>query len=424
LTAGTSVATKLTVPAGEVITTPFMWAPILSGSTISGGTFLPAGTIDEFNVPSYNGPGLIAAGPGGNVWFTLAAGGVLAYLNPTTGLVTDPAYAPQSFVIAGLTTGPAPTDDLYLTDDVHDQIGEVTSIGQPIITFGPATGSSAPLDQPLGITTDAHGSLWFTEYAENEIGEAQVMPAPQSLTALQTTSTLQLTSSATVYYTGESVTYIATVSGAAPTGIVTFFVDGVQQPPVALNPISPTESEGLLSLVVVNPGSQNVTAVYDGDFFNTTSSGILPPPSDGPTVLAVQRYGVHDQATSLVLTFSTQLDATAAMNPANYRLVSAIGLPIGISKASYNATSDTVTLRLKRKLSLHRVYELTVTGTGPAGLIGTSGLFLDGAGDGSPGSDYATSITGGDLVAPKTRETNPRQNRVKEAVSRVERTRT
>ncbi len=123
------------VPAGETITTPDGMTYV-SGSAVPGPN-LPAGTITEFTVPSGNGPGSIVQGPGGNIWFTLDDGGVLAYLNPVTGTITDPAYPQQSFVVAELASGVGPNYDLYLTDDVHNQIGEVSSIGQPIITLGP-----------------------------------------------------------------------------------------------------------------------------------------------------------------------------------------------------------------------------------------------------------------------------------------------
>ncbi len=403
------------VAAGEAITTPD-GTTYLAGTAIAAPT-LPAGTITEFTIPAGNGPSVIAPGPGDNIWFALDGGGVLAYLNPETGAITDPAYSPQSFVIAGLASGPAPNYELYLTDDVHNQIGEVISIGQPIITFGPDTGSSQPpLDQPLGITVDANGTVWFTEYAGNEIGAAQISAQSAATTVLQAASAVQLSPSVSAAYPGETVEFTAVVvpsSGTTnPTGYVTFFVNGQQQPPVALSPVSREDtSSATLSIVIVNPGSQTITAVYDGDFNYATSSQSIILQGDGPTILYVHRYGVHDHPTSLVLGFSEQLVASVATNSANYLLMSAMGLPIKIASASYDSTDNTVMLRLKKKPNLHRVYELTVIGTAPGGLVGTSGLFLDGASNGSPGSDYATSITGRDLVLLKANDADPRQYR-------------
>jgi hypothetical protein len=126
----------------------------------------------------------------------------------------------------------------------------------------------------------------------------------------------------------------------------------------------------------------------------------------------------------LVLPISGQLDPGAATNATNYELMSAMGLPIGIAQADYNSANDTVTVHLKRRLDLHRSYELTVIGTGLGGLAGASGLLLDGAGSGSPGSDYATSITGGNLVLPKSKRADLRQDQAKAKLSLVDRRRT
>jgi hypothetical protein len=45
-------------------------------------------------------------------------------------------------------------------------------------------------------------------------------------------------------------------------------------------------------------------------------------------------------------------------------------------------------------LNLHRRYTLTINGTTSSGLKNPSGDLLDGAGNGQPGSDYVTTITG------------------------------
>jgi hypothetical protein len=48
-----------------------------------------------------------------------------------------------------------------------------------------------------------------------------------------------------------------------------------------------------------------------------------------------------------------------------------------------------------QRLDLHRLYTLTVVGTG---VRGSTGIFLDGAAMGHPGSDYVTTVDAGDLV--------------------------
>jgi hypothetical protein len=65
---------------------------------------------------------------------------------------------------------------------------------------------------------------------------------------------------------------------------------------------------------------------------------------------------------------------------------------IPIRSASYDAATETVTLRPVHRLPLRRTYMLTVLGTPPGGLTDTGGVFLDGAGTGRPGSDYVAVI--------------------------------
>jgi Big-like domain-containing protein len=110
---------------------------------------------------------------------------------------------------------------------------------------------------------------------------------------------------------------------------------------------------------------------------------------DGPTVLNVERMGVHEQSTTLVLKFNQPLDPVRAESLDNYQLTSAQGRPIRILQADYDSSAATVTLYPVVRLSLRGRYKLTVNGTGD-GLTDTSGLLLDGAGTGQPGSNYVT----------------------------------
>ncbi len=61
---------------------------------------------------------------------------------------------------------------------------------------------------------------------------------------------------------------------------------------------------------------------------------------------------------------------------------------IPIVSAVYNPLADTVTLHIAHPPYLFRRYELVVNGMPPAGLASPSGTFLDGQGNGTPGSDY------------------------------------
>jgi hypothetical protein len=64
----------------------------------------------------------------------------------------------------------------------------------------------------------------------------------------------------------------------------------------------------------------------------------------------------------------------------------------------YDSATQTVTLTPARRLNRHRVYQLTITGTGPSGVADTHGNLLDGRGNGEPGSDFVTTVTASNLV--------------------------
>jgi hypothetical protein len=133
-----------------------------------------------------------------------------------------------------------------------------------------------------------------------------------------------------------------------------------------------------------------------------------------PTVVVLQRFGIHRHPTTLVVTFSKPLNATTAESRANYLLVSAgpdhrFGTrddgAIGISSIQYDAASRTVTIRPTHRLPLHRRFQLTILGTPPSGLKDTAGFFLDGAGTGKEATNYVVIITDKLLVPPIVHKT-------------------
>ena len=129
----------------------------------------------------------------------------------------------------------------------------------------------------------------------------------------------------------------------------------------------------------------------------------------GPTVLSVQRHGVHYQLTTLIVTFNRPMDAASAEDLANYRLVSAgpdhrFGTrddrAVRIRTIQYDAAARTVTIRPAHRLPLRRRFQLTILGTPPTGLKDTAGFFLDGAGTGQEGTNYVIVISDKLLVPP------------------------
>jgi hypothetical protein len=122
-----------------------------------------------------------------------------------------------------------------------------------------------------------------------------------------------------------------------------------------------------------------------------------------PTVVSLQRFGVHGAPVQLVVTFSQPMDPLRASNPANYLLSStsldhryftALNLTTDlITSATYDLANQTVTLTPVKRLPLNRGQELIVNGQ-PGGLANQQGVLLDGNSTGKPGSNYI-AIFGG-----------------------------
>ena len=129
----------------------------------------------------------------------------------------------------------------------------------------------------------------------------------------------------------------------------------------------------------------------------------IPAAVTPPTVTNLQRFGVHLEPTTIVLTFSEPMDANRAGTLANYTLVATShgrDRVIRLLVANYDAVARTVTLVPSQSLNLHLVYRLTVNGMSPNGLTNTSGVLLDGNGDGNPGGNYVADLRGFGLDKP------------------------
>ena len=300
---------------------------------------------------------------------------------------------------ADITTGP--DGNLYFTEPGVNEIGQLNpaEIGQlnatkPLFTqlVIPTADSGA-----TGITAGPDGNVYFTETAANKIGEVVI--------STTTATTTTLTAAPNPSIPGISVTFTATVAAASgtPTGTITFSIDGVAQAPVKLTLFN-GQAQASFSTSSLGLGDHTIVATYSGGpgFAPSTSSpltqAIVNPVLDGPIVLKLQHFGVHDHPTTLVLTFDKPLEPASAQNLRNYRLVNPHGRPARIIAAVYQPSTLTVTLHPAQRLDIHRTYTLTVVGTPPNGVRDTTGKLLDGAGTGHPGSNFVTEVTIANLV--------------------------
>ncbi len=249
-------------------------------------------------------------------------------------------------------------------------------------------------------------------------GNAEFGPSSASLptqTVVAAASSVVLTASPNPSSSGDAVDLTATVTsatGGAVGGSVAF-VEGTTILGFAQVGAGGRATLALSSLPV---GSSAIAAVYSGDAGHSRAASnkvvqvVEPASTVAPTVLALRRYGFHAQPTILSLAFSAALEAISAQNVNNYHiaLLNRFGRPvrghtIRIREAIYNPSTFSVTLVPAQRLDIHYRYQLTVNGTTSTGVRGISGLLIDGAGTGRPGSDYTAVIDRSTLAGPVPR---------------------
>jgi hypothetical protein len=143
-------------------------------------------------------------------------------------------------------------------------------------------------------------------------------------------------------------------------------------------------------------------------------------------VVDLRRFGFHAQPTMLVLSFDTALDPARAQDPNNYqvfqpgrdrRIGTGDDVAVSVRSATYDATANTVTLAVAKRLSVFVQNRLVARGTGAGAIAGANGNLLDGDGNGQAGGDFtasfgreilAGSVINGSLVEGSTNGRPPR----------------
>ncbi|MDG3004921.1 Ig-like domain repeat protein [Paludisphaera mucosa] len=240
--------------------------------------------------------------------------------------------------------------------------------------------------------------------------------APPTTPGLTSTQVLVTPSPATVGQSLKLTAIVMAEGGVLPTGGVTFVVDGVDRSTVALANVG-GRATAVLTIAGLAEGTHQVSARYAGDAAFAASASatstvqVLAAAADvaGPVVTSVERYGFHNQPTSLVLRFNEDLDPAAASNAANYqilgpgrdgRLGTRDDRPIPLRDAVYDAATRSVTLRPTERLYLYGRSLLAVRAGVGAGVVDLAGNALDGDGDGRPGGDFVSVVDRTKLAGP------------------------
>ena len=336
----------------------------------------------------------------------------------------NPSTPGQQVTFTAIVTAPAyqgtPTGTVTFTIDGQAE----TPV--PIAVFG-------GLDQaqfPISTLTAGQHSV-SAAYS----GDTNVSPSSGSLPTQSVNSpnshatTTTLTASLNPSTVGQQVTFTAVVTApgfqGTPTGTVTFTIDGQAETPVPLTVVGGVD-QAQFPISTLTVGEHTISATYNGNGSFATSTLVtpstqmvdgqsstpvstpknlvpstdptVPASSSAPTVVLLQRFGVHMHPTVVVVTFSSALDPTTAQDVRNYRIVGPAGRRIAINSAVYDQTTNAVALHPHEKINLHHNYQLTVMGSGPGDVASVADTLLDGAGDGDPGSNYVATLNWKNVV--------------------------
>jgi hypothetical protein len=289
------------------------------------------------------------------------------------------------------------TDSTYNGNSASVEGGGIDNSGTVSITYSTFSGNSASMGG--GIANSAKASIVDTIVAGNT----------ESGTSAASDIGGDVTGSYDLIGTGGS----GGIIGGQDGNIVLSSLTGLGLSALGDNG-GPTQTMALL------PGSPAINAGVSVPSVTTDQRGVPRPQGNAPdigafevqfppTVLRVERHGVHLQPTTLLVILSQPMDAIPADTLANYSLVSAgpdhrLGTrddrPIRIRSVQYDTVTNTVTLRPFHRLPLRGTYRLTIRGIPTTGLTGTDGLYLDGAGTGQEGTNYVATINRKSLVLP------------------------
>ena len=171
-------------------------------------------------------------------------------------------------------------DSVTFTATVAATSGGGTPTGTVTFTVGGTAQSPVPLDgsgQATYTTASMAGGSQTIEAAYS--GDTTYTTSANTLTQTvdQIGTTTALASSQNPSNGGDSVTFTATVAAASgggtptPTGTVTFTVDGVAQPPAAVD----GSGQASFATDALAPGAHTIDAAYSGDAAYTVSSDTL-----------------------------------------------------------------------------------------------------------------------------------------------------
>jgi Bacterial Ig-like domain (group 3)/Right handed beta helix region/Bacterial Ig-like domain len=274
-----------------------------------------------------------------------------------------------------------------------------------------------------------------SEFAKSILVGTTVPPA----SPIATTTTLTVSPNPST--AGQPITMTATVTasdGSSPTGDVTFIVDNIRLAPAVPLQVVGGQDVATFETSSLTPASYVISAEYAGSsvYMEGVSNSVgqivqsapvvaPPPPVIAPTVTQVNWFDNRASATTIAISFSEAINLASAQNTSDYTILTAGrhgqfggegSKRIRVTKAVYDAGSQTVTLDPSRRLNINHRYELIVSGQAPKGVASANAVMLDGADNGQPGTNYVGVLDKQNLILDPPNP--PRPNLAAAAVAR------
>jgi hypothetical protein len=337
-------------------------------------------------------PPVPAAGTGGTYPLTITAANiVLPNATQSFTLTVNQAAAITSAGITTFTAGKFGTFTVTTTGFPTSALSETGALPPGVTFVDDGNGTATLAGTPAAGIVGAYG-VAFT--ATNGVDSTQSF----TLILAAAEPTVTGLSPITGHSAGDT---LVTIHGTDFTGatVVDFGTNAATGVTVVnattITAVSPAGT-GVVNVTVTTLGGTSASSPAD----QFTYVHVVAP----PTGMSLVRFGFRNQPTSLVMTFSSALDATAAQNVNNYQIVGLgargrIGKRIRVRAAVYDPATLTVTVDPAQRLSLHKLYRLTVNGMTPGGLTGATGVPLAGQG-GVSGTNYVEVISGKILAGP------------------------
>ena len=183
--------------------------------------------------------------------------------------------------------------------------------------------------------------------------------------------------SATIVGTSGPVTAsLVGLDGTPTQSIASFNLPALGTGALALDATISSAGQGTVTVVV--------KSLTTGQETTLVASISAAAGNDGPKVTLVQRYGIHMDRTTLVLTFDQPLDPTRATNVHEYRLLDWEGHVVPIVSAVYDPTTYTVTLHPKGASTSTTLTHCSLKGSGRPGSPAQRGCCLTAKTQASP----------------------------------------